>query len=64
VALRDFQDIYTAVMAELKIPVSDSVTLGRVKNDINQIYLDEVVPFKRWLWLLGHVKTVHQSYRN
>src|SRR5690242_21685000 len=61
-ALRDFQDIYTAVANELKIPVNDTTSLTRIKNDINQIYLDEVVPFKRWLWLLGHTKITHEAF--
>jgi hypothetical protein len=58
--LRDFQDIYTAVCEELKVPVTDTVTLARIKRDINIMYIDEIVPHKRWLWLMGNVKEIHK----
>lgn len=51
--LIDYQDIYTAVAEALKVPVTDTVTIGRIKRDINTIYLNEVVPFnpRAWWWL-------------
>lgn len=51
--LVDFQDIYTAILEELKIPSTDGTTLSRIKRDINMIYLNHVVPFKprAWWWL-------------
>ena len=51
--LLDFADIYTAVLEELKIPLSDTVEVARVKRDINSVYINEVVPFSRWKWLEG-----------
>lgn len=52
-ALVDFEDIYSAVLEELKIPSTDGTTLARIKRDINMIYLNEVIPFKprAWWWL-------------
>lgn len=52
-ALVDFEDIYTRILEELKIPSTDGTTLARIKQDINMIYLNHVVPFKprAWWWL-------------
>lgn len=60
--LRDFQDLKTAVCNELKIPLSDSVTLARIELDINMVYEQEVIPYRRWQWLLGHTKVVRSAY--
>jgi hypothetical protein len=53
VSLIDYQDLYTAICEEIKVPTSDGVTLGRIKRDINMVYLDHVIPFKprAWWWL-------------
>lgn len=53
VTLVDYQDIYTAVCEELKVQLTDGSTVGRIKRDINMIYLSHVVPFKprAWWWL-------------
>jgi hypothetical protein len=62
--LRDFDDIIDMVMEELKYQSSDETSINRIKRDINAIYLDEVVPFKRWNWLSGHTKLQHKAYYN
>lgn len=51
--LVDFEDIYTAILEELKIPLTDGTTLGRIKRDINMVYINHVIPFKprAWWWL-------------
>lgn len=51
--LVDFEDLYTAILEEVKIPTTDGTTLARIKRDINMIYLNHVVPFKprAWWWL-------------
>jgi hypothetical protein len=59
--LLDFQDIYTAVMAELKVPLTDTTTLERIKRDINMTYIHEVVPYRRWWWLRGNTRVVHKA---
>jgi hypothetical protein len=61
VELVDFQDIYEAVMEELKIPTTDTTTLARVKRNINMTYLNEVAPFKRWPWLRKRTDIRHQQ---
>lgn len=58
----DFADIIAAVREEIKYQSTDTVTEARVKRDINAIYLDEVVPFKRWLWLAGHTDVQHKAF--
>ncbi len=51
--LTDFEDIYTAVCEELKVPLTDGSTLNRIKRDVNMIYINHVVPYKtrHWQWL-------------
>jgi hypothetical protein len=60
--IKDFEDIQRAVLAELKIPTTDTTELARVKADINEIYINEVVPYKRWHWLRKKVKLEHKAY--
>ena len=60
--LKDFQDIYTAVMEELKLQMSDTTSLNRVKRMVNVMYLDEVVPAARWWWLYGNTTVTHKAY--
>lgn len=52
-SLVDYEDLYTAILEELKIPSSDGTTLARIKRDINIVYLNHVIPFKprAWWWL-------------
>lgn len=51
--LTDFEDIYSAILEEVKIPSTDGTTLARIKRDINMVYLNHVIPFKprAWWWL-------------
>lgn len=60
--LLDFSDIVTAVCNELKIPLTDTHTVDKVKYDIAMVYEQEVVPFKRWMWLSGHVRQIHKAF--
>lgn len=60
--VKDLSDLVQAVVDELKIQDTDSAEITRIKRDINLIYLDEVVPFKRWLWLSGNVNIEHKPY--
>jgi hypothetical protein len=62
--IRDFDDIIDMVMEELKYQSTDTTALNRIKRDINAIYLDEVIPFKRWNWLHGHTQVQHKAYYN
>jgi hypothetical protein len=62
--LKTFADIYSAVLEEVKVPTNDTNFLNRVKRDINMIYLDEVVPHKRWWWLDGSTQAVHKVYNS
>ncbi len=60
--ITDFEDIQRSILAELKIPATDAVELARIKQDINDIYLNEVAPYKRWDWLRKKVQLEHKPY--
>lgn len=49
----DFGDIIDAVREELKISSDDTITLDRIRRDINMVYTQEVVPYTRWKWTEG-----------
>ncbi len=49
IQLVDFEDIYTAIQELLKIQSTDTVTLARIKRDINIAYGD-IVARKNWWW--------------
>ena len=38
--VKTFQDIYTAILDELKIPSTDTTSLNRIKRDINMTYIN------------------------
>lgn len=60
--VKDFSDIYTAVMEELKLQAGDTTSKNRIKRIINEVYLGEVVAFKRWWWLAGTTDIKHRAY--
>ena len=60
--LKDFSDLYNAVLEELKIQDSDTNALNRIKRRLNVIYRDEVVPFAKWWWLNGHTTLKVKPY--
>jgi len=62
--LLDFIDIVNAVIEELKVQSSDTVSINTIKRDINMVYIDEVVPFARFKWLEGYVEKEHKEYYN
>jgi len=64
VKLLDFKDIQDSVLEQLKIPATDTTTLGRVKRDINKIYVNEVAPFQRWPWLVKELEIRHLAADN
>ena len=49
--IKTFADIYGAVREELKVQSGDTNSIARIKRNVNQVYLQEVVPFRRWPWL-------------
>lgn len=51
IQLRTFKDLIDKVCEQLKIQTQDVESRRRIKRNINTVYLDEVVPFKRWQWL-------------
>lgn len=58
--LLDFKDIYEAIAAELKLQLSDTTSMNRIKRVVNMVYLDEVSPRARWFWLQGHSVVRHK----
>lgn len=49
--LETFLDIQDRVREELKVQSDDTTSLNRIRRIINEVYLNEVVPFHRWWWL-------------
>lgn len=60
----DFQDIQDAIREELKVQSTDTVSINRIKRVINQVYMQEVVPFARWKWLEGSYRVIHKARYN
>lgn len=60
--LLDFADIINAVMEELKIQSTDTASKNKIKRMINEVYIDEVVPFERWRWAIGNFSVRHKAY--
>lgn len=59
--LRDFSDIYSAVLEELKIQSNDTTALNRVKRIINQEYMGRICRFKPWKWLRKRIDLTHDA---
>jgi len=57
-----FSDIQDAILEQLGIQQSDTIARNKIKRMINQIYLDEVVPFKNWMWLQKTFQITHNAY--
>lgn len=62
IKLLDFADIVAAVREELKYQASDTTSIDRIKRDINMVYINEVVPFKRWFWLRNNTTISQAAY--
>ena len=60
--LKTFADIVSAAIEELKIQSTDTVSIQRLKRDINMVYMQEVVPYDHWSWLRGAIDLVHKAY--
>lgn len=60
----DFQDIQDAIREELKVQSSDTLSINRIKRVINQVYLQEIVPFHKWKWLEGTHRAIHKARYN
>lgn len=56
-----YSDIISSVLEKLGIQSSDTLASGKIKRTINEIYLDEVVPFKRWTWLQKSIQVIHKA---
>lgn len=59
--LKTFKDIQDAILEELKIPDTDTITLSRIKRDINICYRD-IASRKRWDWLKKFITLTHRKY--
>lgn len=56
-----YGDIISSVLEKLGIQSSDALATSKIKRAINEVYLDEVVPFKRWMWLEKNIQVVHKA---
>ncbi len=60
----DFQDIIDAIREDLKVQPGDTTSINKIKRVINQVYLQEVIPFARWKWLEGTTTIIHKARYN
>lgn len=60
--LIDFKDLQDSVMEEMKYQSTDSINRARIKRDLNMIYMNEVVSFKKWKWLIGYTELEHAAF--
>lgn len=56
-----YGDILSSVREKLGIQSSDTLATNKIKRMINEVYLDEVVPFKRWIWLEKNLQVIHNE---
>lgn len=54
-----YGDIISSVLEKLGIQSTDALANSRVKRAINEIYLDEIIPFKPWVWLEKTIQVIH-----
>lgn len=59
--LKTFKDLQDAVLEELKVPTTDTITLNRIKRSINTEYRD-IASRKRWDWLKKFISLTHKKY--
>ncbi len=55
-----YGDITSSILEKLGIQPTDALANSRVKRAINEVYLDEIIPFKPWIWLEKTLQVVHQ----
>jgi hypothetical protein len=63
-SMKTYGDIISAVMEAIGAQASDNTAKNKVKRFINMVYLDEVVPAKRWRWLEQQTSIVHKEYHS
>lgn len=54
-------DIISSVRETLGIQSTDALATGKIKRIINEVYLDEVAPFKPWFWLKKTIQVVQKA---
>lgn len=59
-----FDDIVDGIREAIGVQTSDTSAVNKIKRFVNMVYLDEVVPFKRWQWLQKSMTVVHKAYHN
>lgn len=62
--LSNFGDIISAVREELGIQSGDTNATNKIKRYINMVYLNEIVPHKRWKWLYKSTQITHKAYHS
>lgn len=55
-----YGDIISSIREKLGIQSSDTLATNKIKRMVNEVYLDEVVPFKRWIWLEKTLQVIHK----
>lgn len=62
--LQTFLDIVDAISEDLGVQSTDTTARNKIKRMVNMVYVDEVVPFKRWPWLVKSTQIHHDEYYN
>lgn len=60
-AIVTYGDILSSILEKLGVQSSDTLATNKIKRMINEIYLDEIVPFKPWMWLQKSTQVVHKA---
>lgn len=59
--LETYSQIVTSIRRKLGIQSSDTNATEKIKEMVNEIYLDEVASFKPWFWLKKTKQIVHKA---
>ncbi len=56
-----FIDLVDSVREKLGIQSSDTLATNKIKRILNEVYQDEIVPFKQWMWLQKTTQIIHNA---
>ncbi len=56
-----YGDIISSIREKLGVQSTDTLATNKIRRMVNEYYLDEVVPFKNWMWLQKTTQIVHSA---
>lgn len=60
--LLTFIDLINYCQEQLGLQSGDTNAKNKIKRAINNWYVNEIVPFKRWMWLRKTSRVIHKTY--